>query len=83
MQILKEGMSRAYFVKLLQQIAFFSRLKYGFMNVYIFLHLMAFDLILLALIMIFHSGNMQTLKEGMFRAYFVKHLQQIAFFSKA
>ena len=38
-----------------------------FMIVYIFLHLMIFDLILLALMMIFHLGNMQTLNEGMSR----------------
>ena len=37
-----------------------------FMIVNIFLHLMTFDLILLALIMIFYLGNMQTLKEDMF-----------------
>ena len=37
------------------------------MIVYIFLNLMTFDLNLLALIMIFHLGNMQTLKEGMSR----------------
>ena len=37
-----------------------------FMIVFIFLHLMTFDLNLLAL-MTFHIGNIQTLKEGMSR----------------
>ena len=36
-----------------------------FMIVNVFLHLMTFDIILLALSMIFHLGNMQTLNEGM------------------
>ena len=36
-----------------------------FMIVLIFLHLMTFDLILLALIIIFHLGDMQTLKADM------------------
>ena len=67
MQILKEGMSRVYFVKHLQQNAFFQVLSMVLMIFYIFLHLMTFDLILLALIMIFYLGNMQTLKEGMSR----------------
>ena len=35
------------------------------MSIYILLHLVTFDLILLALIMILHLGNMQILKEGM------------------
>ena len=39
----------------------------GFTIVYIFLHLMTLDLILFALIMVFHLGNMQTLKEDMSR----------------
>ena len=39
----------------------------GFMTVYILLHLLTFDLILLALKVIFHLGNMQTMKKGMSR----------------
>ena len=48
------------------------------MIVHIFLHLMTFDFILLALKMIFYLGNMQTLKKGMSRVLTVslKHLQQ-------
>ena len=38
-----------------------------FMVVYILLQLMTFDLILLALRLIFHLGNMQTMKKGMSR----------------
>ena len=38
-----------------------------FMIVYILLHLMTFDLISLALKVIFHFGNMQTMKKGMSR----------------
>ena len=38
-----------------------------FKIVYISLHLMTFDLILLALKIIFHLGNMQTLKKDMSR----------------
>ena len=38
-----------------------------FMIVYTLLHLMTFDLILLALKVIFHLGNMQTMKRGMSR----------------
>ena len=36
------------------------------MSIYILLHLVTFDLILLALIMILHLGYMQTMKEGMY-----------------
>ena len=36
-----------------------------FMIVYILLHLMTSDLILLALKVIFHLNNMQTMKKGM------------------
>ena len=50
----------AYFVKHLQQ-----NVSRFFMSIYILLHLVTFDLILLALIMILHLGNIQTLKEGM------------------
>ena len=35
------------------------------MSIYIHLHLVIFDLILLTLIMVFHLDNMQTLKEDM------------------
>ena len=45
-----------------------------FMIVYIFLHLMTFGLILLALIMIFHLSNMQTLNEGMPRVLTLQNI---------
>ena len=37
------------------------------MSIYIHLHLVTFDLILLTLMMVLHLDNMQTLKEGMSR----------------
>ena len=42
---------------------FLQGLSMYFMVIYKVLHLMTFDLILLALIIIFHLGNMQTLRE--------------------
>ena len=57
------------------------RLKYVFMIVYIFLHLMTFDLNLLALIMLFLNefGQHATTERGHVPCgYFVQHLQQNA-----
>ena len=45
-----------------------------FMIVYIFLHLMTFDLILLALKLIFIWGNMQTLIKGMSRVLTLQNI---------
>ena len=67
LQILKESISRNFFVKHLLQMPFLQGLSIAFMIVYILLHLMTFDLNLLALKVIFHLGNIQTMKKAMSR----------------